>query len=292
MLSWRLLLGVLFAAGLAGLLWADFHASSAGVWLLPLGLALSALASDELLWLFASRNLHPLAWPIYAGNAAIFAANYVSKITSDGDVLGPFGWPMAALALAAIAAFVGEMHRYSGPGRVTEQLAASILSLVYVGVLLSFTIQLRLMDGGVWGIPALMSLVIVVKMCDTGAYTVGRLIGRHKMTPLLSPGKTFEGLAGGLAFACLGSWLAFEQLIPRMVSDASRDAPAWGWAAYGVLVGAAGVIGDLAESLLKRDLGQKNSSSWMPGFGGVLDVLDSVLLAAPAAYLCWALKLV
>lgn len=292
MLSWRLLLGVLFAAGLAGLCWADFHAQVPGVWLLPLGLALSVLASGELLWLFASRNLRPLPWPIYAGNAAIFAANYASKFVSGGDGLGPFGWPMAALALSTIAAFVGEMRRYTGPGRVTEQLAASVLSLVYVGLLLSFTIQLRLMEDGVWGIPALMSLVIVVKMCDTGAYTVGRLIGRHKMTPLLSPGKTFEGLAGGLAFACFGSWLAFEKLIPLMVPNASRGAPVWGWLAFGILVGATGVIGDLAESLLKRDLGQKNSSGWMPGFGGVLDVLDSVLLAAPVAYLCWALKLV
>ncbi|HVW37268.1 MAG TPA: hypothetical protein VHB99_08175, partial [Pirellulales bacterium] len=91
MLSWRLLLGVLFAAGLAGLCWADFHAQHPGIWLLPLGLALSVLASGELLWLFASRNLHPLPWPIYAGNAAIFAANYASKFISGGDGLGPFG---------------------------------------------------------------------------------------------------------------------------------------------------------------------------------------------------------
>lgn len=292
MLSWRLLLGVLFAAGLAGLCWADFHARTPGIWLLPLGLALSILASGELLRLFASRNLRPLAWPIYLGNALIFAANYAPYVEGAGRRLGPFAWPMGALALAAIAVFAGEMQRYSGPGRVTEQLAASLLSLVYVGIFLSFTIQLRFLDGGLWGVPALVSLVIVVKMCDTGAYAVGRLIGRHKMTPLLSPGKTFEGLAGGLAFACFGSWLAFEKLIPQMVSGASRGAPAWGWLAFGVLTGLAGVVGDLAESLLKRDLGQKDSSGWMPGFGGVLDVIDSVLLAAPVAYLCWALKLV
>ena len=92
---------------------------------------------------------------------------------------------------------------------------------------------------------------------------------------------------------CLGSWLAFEHLFPLMFpGGASRAVPAWGWLAYGLLVGAAGVIGDLAESLLKRDVGQKNSSDWMPGFGGVLDILDSVLLAAPVAYLCWALELV
>jgi phosphatidate cytidylyltransferase len=69
-------------------------------------------------------------------------------------------------------------------------------------------------------------------------------------------------------------------------------APAWGWLAYGLIVGVAGMLGDLAESLIKRDLGRKDSSDWMPGFGGVLDVLDSILFAAPVAYLCWALGLV
>ncbi len=289
MLSWRLLLGATFIAGLAALCWADYHAPTPGIWLLPLALALSVLASSEMLWLFASRNLRPLAWPIYLGNALAVIANWAPHFTLLGKEMGPFGWPMAALALGLIGAFVGEMRRYTGPGRVTEQLASAVLALAYVGLLLSFVIQLRLF-GGVWGMPALLSLVIVVKMCDTGAYTVGRLIGRHKMTPLLSPGKTIEGLCGGLAFACFGSWVAFQWLFPQLTGGASRAAPEWGWLAFGLLVGLAGVIGDLAESLLKRDLGQKNSSSWMPGFGGVLDVLDSILLAAPVAYLCWTLQ--
>ena len=289
MLRWRLLLGVLFIAGLLGVCWADAHALRPGVWLLPLALLLAGLAGGEMLRLMRSGNLRPLAWPVHAGNVLLIAANYVPQITSAGASLGSFGWLTLALAAGMILAFVGEMRRYSRPGRVTENLSAVILAQAYVGLLLSFVIQLRLLGG----MAALLSLVIVVKMCDTGAYFVGRLVGRHKMTPLLSPGKTFEGLAGGLALSCFGSWLTFEHLIPLMFADSpSRPAPAWGWLAYGLLVGAAGVIGDLAESLLKRDVGQKNSSDWMPGFGGVLDILDSVLLAAPVAYLCWALKLV
>lgn len=292
MLSWRLLLGAAFIAGLTALCWADYHAQTPGIWLFPLALALSALASSEMLWLFSSRNLRPQAAPIYVGNALIVSANWASAWTSGGAELGAFGWPLIALALSMLWLFVGEMRRYTAPGAVTEQLAAGSLALVYVGVLLSFVVQLRLFGGGAWGMPALLSLVVVVKMCDTGAYTVGRLFGRHKMSPLLSPGKTIEGLLGGLAFACFGAWVCFQWLFPQLAGGASRPSSDWGWLAFGLLVGLAGVIGDLAESLLKRDLGQKNSSSWMPGFGGVLDVLDSILLAAPVAYLCWTLQLV
>lgn len=180
------------------------------------------------------------------------------------------------------------MQRYQKPGGVTERIAMAVLAQAYVGVLLTFVIQLRFLHAGAWGIPALASLIIVVKMGDIGAYTVGRLVGRHKMAPVLSPGKTYEGAVGGIVFACAGAWLALECLLPAIVPQGSR--PQWiagGWLWFGVLVGLAGMLGDLAESLLKRDLGCKDSSPWMPGFGGVLDILDSILLAAPVAYGCW-----
>jgi phosphatidate cytidylyltransferase len=141
---------------------------------------------------------------------------------------------------------------------------------------------------GRFGIAAIASLAIVVKMCDIGAYTFGRLLGRRKMTPVLSPGKTWEGAVGGLAFACLGSWLALNWLAPAL-SAGLAPRSAWCWLGYGLFVGIAGILGDLAEPLIKRDVGRKDSSAWMPGFGGVLDLLDSVLFAAPVAFLCWKL---
>ncbi len=214
--------------------------------------------------------------------------------TAAADPLGRLGWPLTAFTLMVLAAFCVEMRRYTGPGRVMEQLATSIFALAYVGLLFSFLAQMRLLAGGALGVPAIASLVIVVKMGDTGAYTVGRLIGRRKLAPVLSPGKTIEGAIGGLAFACLGAWIAIEWLAPLMRSEyaATSATPSWGWLAYGLIVGLAGMLGDLAESLIKRDLGRKDSSDWMPGFGGVLDVLDSILFAAPVAYLCWAFGLV
>jgi phosphatidate cytidylyltransferase len=184
-----------------------------------------------------------------------------------------------------LLAFIGEMARYERPGRVVVRVGLSGLSFVYVGLLLSFVVQLRLFGSNLTGLTALASLIAVVKMGDSGAYAIGRLFGRHKMTPLLSPGKTWEGAVGALLGAVLGAWLVFR-LMPKGTSDPPPDFR-WGWIVYGVVVGIAGMIGDLAESLIKRDADRKDSSPWMPGFGGVLDVLDSVLFAAPVAWLLW-----
>jgi phosphatidate cytidylyltransferase len=163
-----------------------------------------------------------------------------------------------------------------------------MFALVYVGVMLGWMIQLRML----WGIGALASLIIVVKMADTGAYAVGRLIGRHPMAPVLSPRKTLEGAVGGLLTAGLVSWAVFAWLVPLMTVQQAYRGAWWRSMLFGLVVGGAGMLGDLAESLLKRDVGSRDSSRWLPGFGGVLDLLDSLLLAAPVAWLCWALGLV
>ena len=189
-----------------------------------------------------------------------------------------FSW--LVLAVAVMALFAAEVYRYRRPGGNLLNLAAGILAIVYVGVMLGFAVQMRML----WDIGALASWIIVVKMGDTGAYAVGHLFGRHKMAPFVSPGKTIEGAFGALLFACLGSWVVFHWLlVPRkgieLVPGWVHTAPAWGWLAFGLCVGTAGMLGDLAESFLKRDVGRKDSSDWLPGFGGVLDILDSLLLS-------------
>jgi phosphatidate cytidylyltransferase len=296
MLRWRLILGTLFIAGIIALCWLDHRLQPPGMVLLPLALVLSLLASREVLWLLSGRGFDPCPRVVYLGNAFIVASNVVPVFwarTWGPDPLANLGWPLAAFGLMLLLAFCVEIRRYTGPGRVMEKLATGVFALAYVGLLFSFLAQMRLLGGGSLGVPAIASLVIVVKMGDTGAYTVGRLIGRHKLAPVLSPGKTIEGAIGGLLFACLGAWVAIEWLTPQMrAAPLSRTSPTWGWLAYGLIVGIAGMLGDLAESLIKRDLGRKDSSDWMPGFGGVLDVLDSLLFAAPVAYLCWSFGLV
>lgn len=284
MLRWRLLLGTLIIAALIGLLWWDSHATPAGAGLFVLALLLTILASGEILDLCAAAGLRPLAPVVYGGNLLVVAAAWL------GPWLGPAtmpasSWVVLALGLGILAAFLGEMRRYLAPGGVTANLAAESLALVYLGLLPATIVLLRMG----WGVGALIALIVVVKMGDTGAYTVGRLFGRHKMAPVLSPGKTVEGALGALAFGCLGSWAAFRWLVPLTTPDTVAAGPSWGWLLFGLLVALAGLFGDLAESLLKRDVGRKDSSRWMPGFGGILDIVDSLLLAAPVAYACWAL---
>ncbi|HWB08710.1 MAG TPA: phosphatidate cytidylyltransferase [Pirellulales bacterium] len=283
MLIWRLVLGAVFIGGVAGLCWADYHATAPGIFLLPLALVVATGATREMIDMLRRGGWQPAAWPVYLGNAAIVAANWFSRSGSLGD----FDGPAFAFAFSVIVVFAVEMARYREPGRSSVNLGAAILVLAYVGWLMTFLVELRFVGGPQTGMAALVSLVIVVKMCDTGAYTIGRLIGRHKMAPRLSGGKTIEGLAGGLLFACLGSWCSFRFVVPGLASAALPALPGQTWLVFGLLVGFAGVLGDLAESLLKRDLGCKDSSTWMPGFGGVLDVIDSLLLAAPVGYVVW-----
>lgn len=187
------------------------------------------------------------------------------------------------------AAFVAEMWRFRGPDRITERIALTAFTLIYVGVLPSFLAQIRWLPR-IDTTAALALTVFVPKGNDIGAYFVGkfltgRLLGRHHMTPLLSPKKTWQGAVGGM-LASIAVALGINSVWHVLPG---------GWAGalgFGVTVGVAGVLGDLAESLIKRDLQTKDASASVPGFGGVLDVIDSLLFAAPIAYLWfwWAAR--
>jgi phosphatidate cytidylyltransferase len=300
MLRWRLLLGTVFVGTLAALCWLDAQAATPGTWLMPLGLLLTVLGTQELLGLWSTRPQQPLGWAVYVGNVLIVLANF-GAIWKPA-MFGPLGWPAVGFALAILVVLWGEMARYTGPGGVAERLGLASFALAYVGLLMSFLVQLRLLGpGGSWGLAALASLVLIVKSSDIGAYTVGRLIGRHKMAPVLSPGKTLEGAAGAFGAALLAAWASQRWLIPWMIGAEAATVgaspsgsphvsavPAWGWIVAGLSLCLVGIVGDLAESLLKRDAGRKDSSTWMPGFGGILDLIDSLLLTAPIAYLLWS----
>jgi phosphatidate cytidylyltransferase len=129
------------------------------------------------------------------------------------------------------------------------------------------------------GVTALALTIFVPKFCDVGAYFTGRFLGRHRMSSVLSPKKTWEGFAGGLAVAVLTA-LLINGYFPILRGGAAAAV------GFGLTVGLAGILGDLAESLIKRDCRRKDASQVVPGFGGVLDVIDAILFAAPVAY-CW-----
>ena len=308
MLHWRIPLGTLIVAALLGLCWLDhwLHGLSGvpGIALFPVLVVFVVLAVREVLQLAAAGGVRPVPWVVYFGSLLVVTSSWISPLcypfaydVEEKLKTTPSDWTLFALAAGLILIFLVEMRRYERPGGVTVNVAAAVFAMVYVGLLLSFLVQLRL----AWHLGALLSPLVVVKMGDTGAFVVGRLIGRSKMAPGLSPRKTIEGAVGALVFACVGSWAIFqwlpawhalEWLFPIASGDEAQVAPWWGWIAFGLLVGITGLVGDLAESLIKRDVELKDSSDWVPGFGGVLDMLDSALLAAPVAYACWAFGLV
>ncbi len=296
MLRWRLLLGTLIIAALAGLCWLDHLASLPGTWLMPLAVIFVIFATAETSQLMAAsgaaqglgRLLRQRLYSAFQLDSCHFGQWNPWPWPGEGrlswqQAMALVSWPFVALTICTLVLFVDEMRLFQRPGRAITNMAASAFGLIYVGLLASFLVQLRL----AWGIGALVSLIIVVKMGDTGAYLVGQLMGRHKMAPVLSPGKTWEGAVGAIFFTCLGAWLSWHFLLPYTNAAGSAPVSGWSWIPYGILVGIAGIFGDLAESLLKREAGCKDSSAWMPGFGGVLDVLDSLLFAAPVGWVFW-----
>jgi phosphatidate cytidylyltransferase len=302
LLRWRLISAAVILSVLLTLVWLDYRLvlfGIPGIWLLPVLLAVALLGTQEVLALFAAKGHRPVGWILYLGNALIVLAaclpmllQLAGRSLPANHPLGPFGWPLVAVALASVGVLMAEMQRFERPGTATVDAALGIFTLVYVGLLGSFFALLRQHDGNGRGMAALVSMLFVVKLADVGAYAFGKNLGRHKMSPVLSPGKTWEGAFGGLLTACLASWIVFQYLAPLMIGYDYRPPGLARAMAYGVLLALAGMIGDLAESLLKRDMQRKDSSSWVPGLGGVLDIIDAVLVAAPVAWLCWVLGLV
>lgn len=294
MLRWRLLVSALILAPLIGLLVLDYRCNFGlpGIWLWPLPVLFTVLGVAEVLALLAAKEHRPVAWSVYAGALLVSGASLVPLFSPlvGGPAAGPLAalaWPLAALVVAIALAFVAEMARYRQPGGVIVNVALAVFTVAYVALLMTFLNALRGYHDNGWGMAAVGSLILVTKMSDTGAYAFGRLFGRHKLAPILSPKKTIEGGIGGLLTACLCSWLFFVVFLPILAGPDAAVPPLWACLVYGAVVAVAGAVGDLSESLLKRDMECKDSSRWMPGLGGILDVLDSLLLAAPAGYFCW-----
>jgi len=179
------------------------------------------------------------------------------------------------LVLVLLALVLAQYWRYGTDG-VLANCGVSCLAILYLGLLAAFVVGIRV-DVGLWEV---LMLMFVVKFSDIGAFTFGKLFGRHKFSPRVSPGKTWEGLAGAMILAMATS-LAFA---------AASGIMTWSWAlVFGGCSAVIGQLGDLTESMMKRDAQQKDSASRVPGFGGILDVIDSPLVAAPFGYLFFGL---
>ncbi|NIL96486.1 MAG: hypothetical protein GTO53_03635 [Planctomycetales bacterium] len=292
MLGWRLFFGTIFVAALVGLVVLDHRLSPAGVVLFPLAVLITPWAAAEMLRLSSVRDQRPCRGVVYLGTLLIVVASGIPYLWPAYPADCPWGrpgWPLAAFVVAVLLALAVQLAQYRQPGGIAVNLGLTLLCLTVAGLLPSFFVQLRFVGGDAWQTVPLISLLVIVKMSDTGAYTVGRLAGRHKLVPRISPGKTVEGLLGGLVFACAAGWLVFELLAPRIVTVPAGGPSVFRWLVYALVVTAAGVGGDLSISILKRDAGYKDSSTWLPGLGGLLDMIDSLLVAAPVAWLMWTL---
>jgi phosphatidate cytidylyltransferase len=176
------------------------------------------------------------------------------------------------LAVFSLMALLLYQYIHYGTTAVLANCGANYFCIIYLGLLSAFSVAIRI-DFGPW--PLLM-FVFVVKCSDIGAYTTGMLFGRHKFSPKVSPGKTWEGMVGAVAIA----------MIVAICFGVGCDIMVWWLAAvFGFCFAFIGQFGDLAESMIKRDAEQKDAANKVPGFGGILDIVDSPLLAAPFAYL-------
>ena len=162
--------------------------------------------------------------------------------------------------------------------------ALTVAGIIYPGLIV-YMYPLRYHDyaiGALAGSTVLMFPIAVTWATDTGAYAFGRMFGRRKLIPSVSPAKTIEGALGGVLIAIVGAWLYVMFLLKPFAQLSVLPS---GIIIFGLAVGVVGQIGDLAESLLKRDSGVKDSSKLLPGHGGILDRFDSLLFVLPVAYL-------
>jgi phosphatidate cytidylyltransferase len=262
-------------------------------WLLPVVLLVAAGGALETVRMAAARGTPLASILVPWATAAIAASPAVGVWLGLADPARP--WEvMGATTVAGGAAlgslFAVEISRYVRGGPALQRIAGSLAAVFAIGLPLAFMVGLRLLksrigDGAAtaWpGLVPLVSLIAVVKAGDIAAYAIGSLAGRHRMAPTLSPGKTWEGAAASLAASVFVAWLVVDRC-----AGGSDWRPWGGWPLYGVLLGMAGMAGDLSESLVKRELAAKDSGTSLRGMGGFLDLIDSLLFAAPVAWLLW-----
>lgn len=227
----------------------------------------------------------PAPWTI--GLTVLSAAWYVTIFTLSWQ--SGTGWSPAVdfafLAAAAFGAFVPALFRPVEGKASLWPVAWTVFAFVYVPWLSGFLTRILFLpgtdaDGGLAGVPYLLFLIAATKLTDSGAYAVGSLIGKHRMIPRISPGKTWEGMIGAIAGALaggLGVFLACRGDMPLLTTGSAVG--------VSLVIAVVCVVGDLAESIVKRCLAVKDSGSLLPGIGGALDLVDSLLFTAPVFYL-------
>ena len=292
MLRWRLVMSAILVPAVIALFWLDHQLGTSAWILLGFCLFIAVRNSYELTDLLKVRSIRPsfCATAALSSLVVLAAWGHIFLIDNGGDkaasLLISLGCVGAALTLAFLALLMFEATRFREPGRSMESLGANLLTIFYAGRLTAVTAQMRWYPNPQVGYFAIASMIICVKSGDTFAYTFGRLWGKRKLAPILSPGKTRMGLVGAIFGSMVGGWL-WLTFAGRLFTESITTGSLWNTLAYSAAIGMTGLVGDLCESLIKRDVQKKDSAVLMPGFGGMLDLLDSPLFAGPFALTWW-----
>ncbi|MCY2929816.1 MAG: phosphatidate cytidylyltransferase [Planctomycetota bacterium] len=271
----RIFYGSIMIGVLAGLFWLDWnlgeraHSRSCQWPLAVVLVALTAVAFGEVRRFLAKVDVPVLTVSGLIGAEVLATLPFWMQFLPGAGLAATDLLAVGGLIVAA--AFLEQMARYR-VGEALRRLAGTALAVAYLGVGGAMIVSLR-----GFGVGALVMFLAAVKAADTGAYFVGSAIGKHKIIPWLSPGKSWEGLVGGIG-GSIG--------VTFLVAWAAGIELAWWQAvAFGAAMTVIGQFGDLCESLMKRSAGVKDSGALLPNFGGLLDLLDSPLIAAAPAYL-------
>jgi phosphatidate cytidylyltransferase len=241
-------------------------------------LAASGLA--EFYGLAAKRELVCFErWGIFGG-ALLLAGTFLNltgQIGTSGSPARVNDFETSFLILFVLGLCVRQFVSRSNTAGIVA-ISTTLFGLMYVPWLLNFIQKINFFPN-VQGHYYLLYFLLITKLSDTGAYATGSLIGRHKMIPRISPGKTWEGFVGALVFSTVASLLFVHFFGARMAGMNWKHAMV-----LGIVLAIGAVIGDLIESLFKREAGVKDSGKFFPGIGGILDLLDSLLFNAPIMY--------
>jgi phosphatidate cytidylyltransferase len=229
------------------------------------------MASVELYRALQRQEMTAAIVPIVAGSLAIPFGSYLAGRENAVIEFSTTSVLLGSLALTVLAALIWRMR--GGSKGYVKDAAASLMIIAYVPMLGSFAPLMLAEDEGA---ARLVTFLLVVTMSDTGGLIGGVLFGKHPMAPKISPKKSWEGFAGSMVFG-----IAAAVLMTVLV----LKVPFWVGIIIGVCLVTVGTCGDLIESMIKRDVGIKDMSSFLPGHGGVMDRLDSLLVAAPVAWL-------
>lgn len=285
MLKHRAISGLVIGAML---LLAAFLLPVFGIWVLLL--AISGFAQNEFYAMIKRAGFPSFRIVGIICGSLLISSTFFSTYGTNNHLFRAYNLENTVLLLTLMAVFVRQFPQKNN-NKPLETIGCTLLGIWYVPFLFNFFTRLAFawdepsngVRVGETGRMMCLFVIVVVKCSDIGAYLVGRSLGRHKLFPRLSPNKTWEGLAGGIATAMLVSWFVFFVaadgrlgLVRLRLFDAF---------VLPIVLPLAGVVGDIFESLLKRAAGAKDSSTAIPGMGGILDVLDSLLFSAPIFYI-------